>query len=377
MLRLKYFEKNRHATWLELFFDLVFVACVGTLSHDLGHIVTHGFAWAEVLHFLSGFLPIWWIWASHTYYSNRFDTDTKPHRLVTLLIVLLTATMSAYLGGETGTGHSWFMCLYPMIRLLQATMYLNSGRKHDNTKSYTRSMGLLIIGTALISTSALLFDSEVKYYVFLLGILLDMTGTAYVTRKKLALPVHLPHLVERVGLLSLILLGESVISLAAGLRGIIWNPYNAAAAFTGFVMTCAIWWIYFDSFNVLERAKRIKNGFELLYSHAVFCLGLVILATLIRHAINNELAPQEFQYLAIVGMTFFYLGKQTVYFVAFPVFRINNIVNSIVCISVTVASTFLPRAEYALMGMTIGMLFYVYSNLTWTLIKDASPYLRE
>ena len=47
-----YYAKERHATWLELFFDLVFVAVIGVIAHDLAH--THGghIEVAQVLRFL-------------------------------------------------------------------------------------------------------------------------------------------------------------------------------------------------------------------------------------------------------------------------------------------------------------------------------------
>ncbi len=41
MKSLKYYDKNRHATWLELFFDLIFVVAIGKVTHILGH-VHHG-----------------------------------------------------------------------------------------------------------------------------------------------------------------------------------------------------------------------------------------------------------------------------------------------------------------------------------------------
>jgi low temperature requirement protein LtrA len=33
----KYFEPNRRATWLELFFDLIFVVAIGDVTHILNH----------------------------------------------------------------------------------------------------------------------------------------------------------------------------------------------------------------------------------------------------------------------------------------------------------------------------------------------------
>ena len=35
---LKYHDEHRHATWLELFFDLVFVAAIGVITHHLTHL---------------------------------------------------------------------------------------------------------------------------------------------------------------------------------------------------------------------------------------------------------------------------------------------------------------------------------------------------
>ena len=142
-------------------------------------------------------------------------------------------------------------------------------------------------------------------------------------------------------------------------------------------MIGAIWWIYFDGFNILERAKHIRHGFPLLYSHVLFLLGMGILSSLIRHAILNDLAMRDFRALAIAGMTLFYLGKQISYYVVFPTIRSIIVINTIVCISVTILSTFLPRPEYTLMGMTVGLFFYVYSNFRWTLTQDFSDFLVE
>jgi len=155
------------------------------------------------------------------------------------------------------------------------------------------------------------------------------------------------------------------------------DKFDLVAAITGFLMIGAIWWIYFDGFPLLEKAKGIKYGFPLLYSHVLLLLGMGILSSLIQHTILNDIAIKDFRWLAIAGMTLFYLGKQISYYLAFPIARTIIIINTVVCISVTVFSTFLPRPEYMLIGITLGMLFYVYSNFRWTLTKDFSEYLAE
>src|SRR3712207_7580017 len=74
----------RHATWMELFYDLVFVVAVAALSgrlHDDDSL-------AGILLFAGLFVPVWWAWVGHTIYSARFDTDDLVHRLATAAMML-------------------------------------------------------------------------------------------------------------------------------------------------------------------------------------------------------------------------------------------------------------------------------------------------
>ncbi len=106
-------------------------------------------------------------------------------------------------------------------------------------------------------------------------------------------------------------------------------------------------------------------------------MGLGILSSVIRHAITSDLDMLDFRVLAVAGTTLVYLGKQISYFVAFPPYLFNILVNSTVCIGVTTASTFLPRPEYMLIGITLALVFYSYSNFRWTLPKNVEAYLTE
>ena len=132
-----------------------------------------------------------------------------------------------------------------------------------------------------------------------------------------AVPAHTPHLVERVGLLTIIMLGESVISISAALADIAWNQSNVIAAVSGFVMVSAIWWIYYDSFHLLEQ-RRFTTGHSILYSHFFLYVGLAILASLIRHGILGDLDPGDFRQLAVAGTVLFFLGKQYGYYMEVP-----------------------------------------------------------
>ena len=84
-------NENRHATWLELFYDLVFVVVIFQLAHYLEEDFTlNGF-----LGFLALFVPVWWSWTGAVFYATRFDTDDLGHRI----LVLLQMVGARFLGG--------------------------------------------------------------------------------------------------------------------------------------------------------------------------------------------------------------------------------------------------------------------------------------
>ena len=64
-------RSERHATWYELFFDLVFAAAVVELATALADDPTG----AVFGRFVGLFVAISWAWTGFAVYANRFDTD--------------------------------------------------------------------------------------------------------------------------------------------------------------------------------------------------------------------------------------------------------------------------------------------------------------
>ncbi|MEM1280946.1 MAG: low temperature requirement protein A, partial [Cyanobacteria bacterium P01_H01_bin.152] len=76
-------DPSRHATWLELFFDLVFVLAIAQLSH----LLHSDPSWVGIVGFAALFVPVWWLWIDFSYYADQFDVDRGPYRLVMLGIM--------------------------------------------------------------------------------------------------------------------------------------------------------------------------------------------------------------------------------------------------------------------------------------------------
>ena len=113
-------ESERTATWLELFYDLVFVAAVAMMGIRLAHEVS----WMGVASYLAYFALVWWLWASHTFYADRYDTDDLIYRLVAAMQMVAIAFIAASLSSdELAASTVAFAAAYAAARILLLALY--------------------------------------------------------------------------------------------------------------------------------------------------------------------------------------------------------------------------------------------------------------
>lgn len=91
---------ERHAGWLELFYDLMFVAFVAQLAHPLASSPSIGAA----LTMLALFAPAWWLWVSSTLYTNLFG-EGGPERRISVLGQMTVVLIMAGGAEEAAHGH--------------------------------------------------------------------------------------------------------------------------------------------------------------------------------------------------------------------------------------------------------------------------------
>lgn len=377
MINSLYQAKGRHATWLELFFDLVFVAVIGVVTHDLAHTHNGHIGAEQLIRFPLVFIPVWWIWMTHTLYANRFDKDNREHRLFSLAVMAIMVVWSTFVESSLGDGFLYFAVLYAAVRFMFALLYWMAHKANKVELKFAKGLSIAILIGASVSLLSVFLEGAAKFVVFYLGMVIDVLLQFRLRVKLHNKPIDRVHFVERIGLLAIIILGESVIAMVASLSHEHWNAFDIASAVTGFLLIGMIWWIYFDSFPILERAKKLTTGNVLIYTHLLLCMGLLILANMIRHTILGDLDQTTFGLLAITGLVFFYLGKQIPYWYAFPPWRRAIISNTFICVSITVMSSFLPKIEYSLIGMTLSMLVYVYLTFKRIISVNVDKYLVE
>ena len=102
----------RHTTWMEAFYDLIFVVAVAALGKRLYNDDSP----AGILQFAGLFVPVWWAWVGHTIYAARFDTDDLVHRLATAAMMLAAAAMAVQIPTALEEGSAGFAAAYAGAR---------------------------------------------------------------------------------------------------------------------------------------------------------------------------------------------------------------------------------------------------------------------
>jgi low temperature requirement protein LtrA len=213
-LRLPRTGEKRSATWLELFFDLVFVISVAELVQRLGHHVSV----LEVGQFIALFIPVWWCWVGHTVYATRFDTDDMIHRSLTFTMMFAAAVMAIQIPTAFETGSAGFAGGYVLARLCLLMLYTRA-RRHvpearKMTTLYLSGFGL----GALCWLVSLLVPSPERFILWAIGIAIDFIipwlGKKRILQKA---PLDTSHFPERFGLFTIIVLGETILAVVSGL----------------------------------------------------------------------------------------------------------------------------------------------------------------
>jgi len=281
-------EPIRRVTWIELFFDLVFVAAVAQLGTRLADGVTVAAAWRHALLFLF----VWWAWNGYAVYATRFHTDDALDWTLTLLQMLAVTFMAANAAGSLdGDDAAGFVAAYAVMRLLLVVQYLRA-RGVEPARRLVREQALGVGLAAIVWLASALAPVPGRYLLWAAAAAIEVATTAITRRHTGTLPPDAEHLPERVGLFTLILFGESIVAVMHGIQSQpTWSLSAAGAAFLGLGLLFGAWAWYFGPARAAAprhvRSLDDVRAFEWWqYAHLPLYLGLATGGVIIEHVVK-------------------------------------------------------------------------------------------
>ncbi|MFN6566001.1 low temperature requirement protein A [Dendronalium sp. ChiSLP03b] len=268
-------EEERHATWLELFYDLVFVVAVSQLAHNLaGDISLSGWFGFVVL-----FIPIWWSWIGTTLYANRFDSDDTIRRLLVGLHMLTAAAMAINVHHGLGESSPGFAVSYALGRAVLVVEYIRAGIHIPTARPLTSRYATGFAIAASFWLISAFIPVPWRFVLWGLGIIIDF-ATPLISRKfQIGLLPHASHLPERFGLFTMIVLGEAIIAVVNGVSEQKWDVLTVTSAVFGLIIAFSLWWVYFDNLGgtPIQQARthgRVGLVNLWLYTHLPLVIGI-------------------------------------------------------------------------------------------------------
>lgn len=278
-------ESERTATWLELFYDLVFVAAVAMM----GTRIVHDTSWTGVLSYLASFALVWWLWASHTFYADRYDTDDLVYRLLAGAQMVAVAVIAVSLSlGEAGSTQV-FALGYTLARAVLLILYARAYRHVPGTRRLVRGYLVGFGSASVLWAISIVTPTPVRFWVWALAFAVDLATPFAVRKIQAAAPLDVSHLPERFGLFTILVLGESIVAVTVGLSHVSWQASTTIVGVFGLGAATCLWWINFEHHDgfVVRRRGEGKNWRPTvwIYSHLPLAAALAMFGVSIELAI--------------------------------------------------------------------------------------------
>lgn len=292
-------RERARVSWLELFFDLIFVAGVAQVADPLReHFTLDG-----ALRFAALFTLIWWAWTGYTTLATRFESDDLVQRALTVVQIFVVAAMAANARDTIDSASTaGFAAAYAVLRLLLVAQYLRA-RHLPNARALTTRYAVGHGVAAVLWLLSAVLPIPWRYAIWGVALTIDLGTPAVTVGHTVRLPPTAAHWPERFGLFTLILLGEAVVAVMRGMESQeSWPLHAAASALFGMGLLFLIWWWYFDVVDAAgeQHVRSRADATRVLiwsYAHFPLYLGIVFMGIgiqrLVAAAAKTGLTDQE------------------------------------------------------------------------------------
>jgi low temperature requirement protein LtrA len=261
---------SQRVTWIELFYDVVIAASMlliyGSLAKNLSG--------AEFLWLSAIALVVFASWLSTTLLFNQLPSDTTWRRIFVILQMLAVVYAVASMENSDRVDGDVGIIALGVAMLILAGMWGAGHRSSkDPSRPYRSQVAAFIIGGAFLLSAALLPDS-LNAAVFIVGALIGFVPmfVSFVPGLHAAGSFDMRHLVERLGGLVLIMLGETFLEMS-----VLFTKGGSPRVFgvlLVLVLLTIVWWQYFTYVASRPVAPSARSLEAFLLGHAVLVLGL-------------------------------------------------------------------------------------------------------
>lgn len=298
-------ESHRAATPLELLFDLVFVVAIAAAGQQLHHGIIENHLSHIIAPYSLVFFSLWWAWMNFTWFASAYDNDDVAYRLLTFVQIVGSLLIAVGIPLVFEEHNLWLITIgYVVMRCALLFQWLRAWY-YDVQRRNTISIyivGLLLVQIGWIANACL--QNTLTWY-FIAALVIAELSVPYFAEKQEQTTWHPHHIVEPYSLLTIIVLGESIIG---GFNALVTAGHSQKFSneliflMIGSVMLMfAMWWTYFDR-ETHTLLNRQKHPFLWGYGHYFIFISIASVGAALAAAVDVITGKAEIsnQYISCI-----------------------------------------------------------------------------
>jgi low temperature requirement protein LtrA len=304
-------EPAVRVTTLELFFDLVFVFTVTQLTELLAdHPAMDSLAQVVVM-----LAVITWMYGGYAWLTNAVAPNSRSRRF--LLLVGMGGFLSMALAIPEAFGDDgWVFGIgYFLVNAIHTGLFILFGGP-GSARAMLRLAPANFLSATLVLVGGFLPEPW-RWGLWIAAAAVQILAT--LLRPIGEFRISPTHFVERHGLVLIVALGESIVAIGVGARGLDLDLTLIVVASLGLTIAYLLWWTYFagddnaaehalEAVGPRERARLALRAYA--YAYYFLLLGIVIAAAGIKKATQYADGHLEPAYALLIagGLTVFLFG---------------------------------------------------------------------
>ena len=313
-------HQHHRVTFVELFFDLVFVFAITQISHTLlAHFTALGVLQTAILMF-----AVWWVWVFTSWITNWLDPEQTPVRVMLFGLMIAGLLLSTSIPKAFESRGLAFAIAFVVMQVGRSLFFLAVvPRSETGHRNNFRRISVWLSVSGIFWIAGGLADPEWRIGLWLIALAIEYSGPAMRFRTPglgastiQEWAVEGGHMAERCALFIIIALGESIVVTGATFSEAAWTTPTVAAFIVALVGSIAMWWVYFHigaeaGSEHISHAKDSGRLARLAYTyiHLPIVAGIVVSAVgdelLLAHPIGHTGAKEM---LSMIGGPLLYLA---------------------------------------------------------------------
>jgi len=303
----KIIEEAKNVNLTELFYDLVFVFGISKITHILESLESGIFSLKEIIIYIVVFVCFINVWNVQTVYMNRYGKHNLLHIISMTVfqmpaLVFMAANVSSDME-ESWTAFTLALLWIAVIQFLQYTYAYSQNKHSEYNRKLIRDFQKLLFVRIIGITASLFLSGTGRILLTGFGFILSILGTSFFRKDMAKVPINLPHLIERLTLLTIITLGEMLMAAANFFE---LEKFSINSVLLMFQVV-ALFLFYISEFDhAIEDNLPCQSGAGLIYKHYFIWFGLNICTIDLDYA--NDAMGIIRVIMMFLGLFLFYLG---------------------------------------------------------------------